>query len=180
MTAQKIGMTLDEFVQYAMLPENADRRLEFINGEVVEMAPARTRNSELGDILVFVVRLFCREQSISCHTTSGDGAYDILGNTIAPDFAYKPTPMSNDYPDPDPPLWAVEVISPNDEASDIRDKRQIYQTAGILLWEIYPKTKSVDVYAPGKSPQTVGIDGTLDGGDVLPDFTLPVRALFAE
>jgi Uma2 family endonuclease len=180
MAAQKLKMTLDEFVKYALLPENANRRLEFIDGEIVDMAPSRTRNSEIGDILVFEVRLFCREHSIPCHTTSGDGAYDVQGNTVAPDFAYKPTPMSDDYPDPDPPLWAVEVISPNDEAADIRAKRQIYQEGGVLLWEIYPKIQSIDVYASGKPPRTVGIDGTLDGDNVLPEFTLPVRTLFAE
>ncbi len=180
MAAQKLKMTLDEFVQYALLPENANRRLEFIDGEIVEMAPSRTRNSEIGDILVFEVRLFCREHPLPCHTTSGDGAYDVQGSTVAPDFAYKPTSMSDEYPDPDPPLWAVEVISPNDEAADIRAKRQIYQDAGILLWEIYPKIQSIDVYAPGKSAQTVGIDGALDGGDVLPGFSLPARTLFAE
>jgi hypothetical protein len=36
----------------------------------------------------------------------------------------------------------------------------------------------VDVYAPGEPVRTVGMGGTLDGGVVLPGFTLPVRELF--
>lgn len=175
---QKTGMTIQEFEQFALLPENAERRLELIDGEIVEMAPSRTRNSEYGDILVFTVRLFCHDRDLSCHTTSGDGDYDILGHIICPDFAYKPTPMSDVYPDPEPPLWAVEIISPNDRANDIRRKREIYQDAGILYWEMYPKAQKIDVYAPGQPPRTVGADGTLDGGEVLPGFTLAATSLF--
>jgi Uma2 family endonuclease len=175
---QKTGMTIQEFEQFALLPENTERRLELIDGEIVEMAPSRTRNSEYGDILVFTVRLFCHERDLPCHTTSGDGDYDILGHIICLDFAYKPTPMSDEYPDPEPPLWAVEIISPNDKANDIRRKREIYQNAGILYWEMYPKAQKIDVYAPGQPPRTVGIDGTLDAGNVLPGFTLAATALF--
>jgi hypothetical protein len=36
------------------------------------------------------------------------------------------------------------------------------------------------VYAPGQPPRTVGIDGTLDAGSVLPGFTLAATALFGE
>ncbi|MBA3867835.1 MAG: Uma2 family endonuclease [Anaerolineae bacterium] len=172
-------MTFEEFVTFASLPENEDRQLEFINGEIVEMSPSRTRNSELGDVLVFVVRLFCRELNLPCHTTSGDGAYNIVGNTIAPDFAYKPTEMSDEYPDPVAPLWAVEIISPTDKAEAIREKREIYRRAGILLWEIYNKSRSVDVYAPGKPMKTYSMGDVLDGGNVLPGFTLAVAELFA-
>jgi Uma2 family endonuclease len=170
--------TLDEFMEFVARPENVNRLFELINGEIVEVMPGRTTNSECHELISFAVRLFCREHNIPCHTTGGDGAYDILGNTLAPDFAYKPTSMSDDYPDPIPPLWAVEIVSPTDKAPDIRAKRQIYRQAGILYWEMYPESHSIDVYAPGKELQTLGIDDTLDGGDVLPAFTLLVRELF--
>lgn len=173
-------MTLAEFQQWAELPENADREYELINGEVVEVTPVRTSNSELHDILAFEVRLFCRDNNRPCRTTSGDGAYAILGHVVAPDFAYKTTSTSDIYPDPEPPLWAVEIISPTDKAKDIRDKREIYRQAGILYWELYPQSYSVDVYGPGEPMRTIGIDGVLDGGKVLPGFTLPLRDLLPE
>jgi hypothetical protein len=37
----------------------------------------------------------------------------------------------------------------------------------------------VTVHEPGKPPRTLTADGVLDGGDLLPGFALPVRALFA-
>jgi Uma2 family endonuclease len=178
MTLREQVMTVEDFVAFATLLENEDRRLEFINGEIVEvMSPGRTRNSEYRDILAVAVHFFCRENQLRCHTSGEDGAYRIGDSVVVPDFAYKPTRMSNDYPDPVPPLWVVEVISPTDKAADIRQKREVYLRAGILYWEMYPQLERIDVYPPGQPARTLGIDDVLDGGDVLPGFQLPVRDL---
>jgi Uma2 family endonuclease len=77
-------------------------------------------------------------------------------------------------------VWVADIIAPNDKADHIRAKRDIYVNAGILRWEIYSQLRKVDVYAPGQPLRTVGIDGVLDGGDVLPGFQLPVKYLFPE
>jgi Uma2 family endonuclease len=180
MVAREKPMTLEDFKVFVAKQENSDRLFEFINGEIIEVTPGRTRYSEYHDIIVSAVRLFCREHNIPCHTCTADGAFTILGHTIAPDFAYKRTPMSDDYPDPVPPLWAVEIISPTDKAPEIRAKRRIYQQAGILLWEMYPQEQSIDVYAPGQPMRTVVINETLDGGEVLPGFTLLVKEIFKD
>lgn len=172
-------MTLEEFITFASLPENEDRRLEFINGEVVEMSPGRTSYSKVGNILAAVVYNFCRLHNIPYNTSGSEGAYRIGNNTVVPDFAYKNTEMSEEYPDPVPPQWAVEIISPTDKAAAVRDKREMYLRAGILLWEVYYPSRSVDVYAPGKPMKTYSMGDVLDGGDVLPDFTLAVAELFA-
>jgi Uma2 family endonuclease len=179
MVLQTKPIPIDEFRKFVNLPENSELMFELIDGEIIEVSPGRTSNSEIRDILAFEVRLFCRELDIPCHTSGGDAAYDILGHVIAPDFAYKRTPMSEEYPDRVAPEWAVEVISPTDKAPDIRAKRQIYIQAGILYGELYPKSQSIDVYAPGEPPRTLGINDTLDGGDVLPGFTLAIKKLFA-
>jgi Uma2 family endonuclease len=178
MAIQKIRMSDAEFDDFIQQPENAGRLFELMNGEVREVSPGRTANSELGHIIAFSVRLFCQQRGLPCHTSGGDGAYKVLENILAPDFAYKPTPMSDDYPDPVPPLWVVEIISPTDKATDIREKREIYLKAGILLWEMYPQLKSVDVYAPGQPPQTFRLGDTLEGGTVLPEFSLAVSDIF--
>ncbi len=180
MIVHKTGVSLTEFEQFIMRTENIDRLFELINGEIVEVAPARTRNSRFGLIVAGSVYRFCEDHQLPFDASGADGTYDIQGNIVAPDFAFKHTPMSDDYPDPDPPLWAVEVISPTDKATEIRKKREIYQRAEILLWEMYPQSQIVDVYAPGKPLKTLGIDATLDGGDVLPGFTLSVKKLFAD
>jgi Uma2 family endonuclease len=173
------AMTLEEFITFANLPENENRRLEFINGEVVEMSPGRSTYSKVAIVLAAVVYNFCRQHNIPYNASGSEGAYRIEGNTVAPDFAYKNTELINEYPDPVPPLWVVEVISPTDKAEAIREKREMYLRAGILLWEIYYPSRSVDVYTPGKPMKTYSIGDVLDGGDVLPGFTLAVAELFA-
>jgi Uma2 family endonuclease len=171
-------VTLADFAVITARPENADRLFELINGELIEVSPGRTSNSQLEFRLAFRVQLFCQEHSLPCYVSGGDGAYQIGADVVAPDFAYKRTPMSDDYPDPVPPLWAVEIISPTDKPDDIHTKRQVYLRAGILYWEIYPKSRSIDVYAPGQPMRTVNADEVLDGGAVLPSFTLKVSDLF--
>jgi Uma2 family endonuclease len=108
-------VTLDQFEEFVARPENADKLFELINGEIVEVPPGTTRNSEIGHIIAVAVHLFCKEHNLPCHTSGGDGAYRVGEHVVAPDFAYKRTPMNDDYPDPEPPLWAVEIISPNDK-----------------------------------------------------------------
>lgn len=87
--------------------------------------------------------------------------------------------MSDEYPDPVAPEWAVEILSPTDKASAIAARRRIYLQAGILYWEIDPEAQTVDVYAPGQPPRAFGINDTLDGGSLLPGFTLAVKKLFS-
>lgn len=180
MTTREHLYTFEDFKAFIQLPENEGHLFEFINGEIIEVSPGRTRNSEYNTIIVQAVRNYCRDNKIRCHTSVGDGAYNINGHTIAPDFAYKPTRMSDEYPDPVPPLWAIEVISPTDKADEIRNKRHIYIEAGILLGELYPSTQSIDVYEPGKPVRTLSLDDVLDGGDVLPGFKLVVRDIFED
>lgn len=176
--AQQRVWTIEDFQAFIARPENSDRLFELINGEIVEKMPGRTSNSELSYNLAFEVKVFCKARNLPCHISGGDGAYVIGGQVAAPDFAFKITPMSDDYPDPEPPLWVVEIISPVESAINIRTKRDIYLEAGILYWEMYPDLQRVDVYAPGQPARTVGMDGVLDGGDVLPGFELPVKDIF--
>jgi len=172
--------TIEEFQEFVARPENSDRLFELINGEIVEKMPGCTRNSELSYNLAVEVKSFCKQHNLPCHISGGDGAYDIQGHVVAPDFAFKPTPMSTDYPDPVAPEWAIEIISPTDKASEIRTKRQIYIRAGILYWEMYSESESIDVYAPHQPMRTIEIDDTLDVGELIPDFTITVKEIFSD
>jgi len=171
-------ITFEEFREYALQPDNGQRSLELINGEMIEKIPGRTLNSAIPVNIAFHTRLHCRDKEIPCYISTGDGAYRIGNDVVAPDMAYKQSPMTNEYPDPIAPLWVVEVISANDKAGEIRQKRLIYQEARILLREIYPEILSVDVYMPGQPPNTLQIGDTLSVESVLPGFSLSVKAVF--
>jgi len=179
MLTQQKEMTFDEFIMFANRPENENRNFEFIDGEVIEMSPGRATYSRLEAIIASVVYIFCKEHNLPYNVSVGDGAYRVGNNTVAPDFAYKDTELIDEYPDPVPPLWAVEVISPTDKATDVSNKREIYLRAGILYWEVYYPPQRVDVYAPGQPPKIYKMGDVLNGGEVLPGFTLEVATLFA-
>lgn len=170
-------MTLNEFIIFALLPENSERNFELVDGEIIEKFPGSTRNSGIAMDLGFEAGIFCREYNIPCRISGAYGAYRIDNCVITPSLAYKPTQMSKEYPDPIPPLWAVEVISPNDKVRDIRKKRLHYLEAGILLWEVYPDERLIDVYAQGQPPTTYGINDTITV-PVIEGFQIEVAKLF--
>ncbi len=56
-----------------------------------------------------------------------------------------------------------------------------YLQAGTpLVWVVDPEARQVLVHRPGQPTLTLSADDTLEGGDVLPGFTLPLTQLFAE
>ena len=77
------------------------------------------------------------------------------------------------------PDLAVEVYSPGDQADEMAIKVGAYLDAGVqLVWVVYPKRHNVVEYAPGGQERILGDDDTLDGGEVLPGFSHPVRDLW--
>jgi Uma2 family endonuclease len=84
---------------------------------------------------------------------------------------------------PIPPLapdLAVEILSPGNTEGEMRRKLRDYFTAGVrLVWYVDPATRSARAYTAPDQCVEIGEDGSLSGGDVLPEFTLPLRELFA-
>jgi Uma2 family endonuclease len=171
-------VTLDEFMEFVHRPENSSHEFEFIDGRIVEKMPGRASNSQIQTVIVAEVRPFCKAHGIPCYTTAADGAFNVLGHVFAPDFSYRKLPFTGAYPEPEPPLWVVEVISPTEESDDIESKREVYLQARLLYWEIYPKLQRVVVYTPDQPRHTYGAEDMLDVGALIPGFTLAVRDLF--
>jgi Uma2 family endonuclease len=77
------------------------------------------------------------------------------------------------------PDLVVEVVSPNDFASEVDNKVEEYLQAGVrLIWVVYPQSKHVLVYRSGSVVQRLGVEDELSGEDVLPDFRLAISAIF--
>ncbi len=84
-------------------------------------------------------------------------------------------PIANLVPD-----LAVEVLSESNTRREMENKRREYFQGGArLVWEIYPESQSARVYTNPDAFEDIVPDGTLDGGEVLPGFVLPLRQLFA-
>lgn len=78
------------------------------------------------------------------------------------------------------PDLALEVVSPNDTAEEIEEKRREYLAAGVLLfWVVYPENRSVHVHRPQGS-HMLEVGDELTGADVLPEFRCRVAELFED
>jgi Uma2 family endonuclease len=76
------------------------------------------------------------------------------------------------------PDLAAEVVSPGDSRREVEEKVRDYLEAGTrLVWVIDLRRRTVTVHRPGAEPDILGPDDHLDGGDLLPGFSLPVSRL---
>lgn len=80
----------------------------------------------------------------------------------------------------DLPDLAVEIASPSDRRPAVRRKVESYIAAGIaMVWLVDPRARTVLVYADGVDTRVLRENDVLDGGDVLPGFTMPVADIFS-
>jgi Uma2 family endonuclease len=83
------------------------------------------------------------------------------------------------------PDLAVEVVSPSNSPRDLLTKIEHYLEFGTqLVWAVYPDEQIVDVYRladdGGMHIQKFTVGDRLDGENVLPGFSLPVRNIFPQ
>ena len=78
------------------------------------------------------------------------------------------------------PDLTVEILSPDESARRFASKLRFYLAHGVrLVWVVDPLTQTITAYTPGDTEeQVLMVDDTLDGGDVLPGFRVPVAQLF--
>jgi Uma2 family endonuclease len=175
-------MTAEDFDAFALLPENQDRILEFIAGEIYDV-PSNAYVSSISARILILFGIYLLSNDIA-HITGEAGGYMVNGERYAPDVAVllkaKQPELAKDGYNPLPPDLAVEVDYPSSPASKraLRLKLGNYAAAGTLLWVVDPESKVVEVYPPGGKPKVFTLGQTLDGGDVLPGFTLKVDDIF--
>jgi len=174
--------TYEQFQAFVNLPEHADRRFELIDGEIIEV-PSNPFVSVIAGIILYAIRHWLVEGGHKGYVTGEGGGYIISGQVMAPDVAFvRELPTSQGY-EPTPPLLAVEVISDphnNTEQTDLRRKLAYYLRAGVRVWVVDYVARQVEVHAPGDVVHVLAEDGTLDGADILPGFTLAVKDIFPE
>jgi len=182
-TPQVRKMTVEEFEQFVLLPENADKNLEFIGGRVVEMVSNSYCSIVAGIVIGRFRRYLDDVQNIGWITVT-DGGYKVMGERYIPNVGFI---LKTKYPNAPretyiqlPPDLAVEVLSPSDNENETRAKVVNYLRAGVIVWVVDPDKQIVQLFVPNEAPRTLGINDTLDGGTLLPGFTLPVKDIFPE
>jgi Uma2 family endonuclease len=160
------------------------RRLEVVNGELRDMTPTGGLHGVIALEFGYHILHYVKQHKLG-YVTSAETGFILAAEPYtvrAPDvgFVIKER-ISGALPQkyfPFAPDLAVEVVSPSDTAQDIREKVFDFLKAGTrLVWVVYPESRTVDVYR-SNDVQVVEMSGVLDGGEVLPGFNLPLRAVF--
>jgi Uma2 family endonuclease len=175
-------ITPDELLE---MPDDGIRR-EIHDGVLVEMSPSGDVSTVIAVEIITFMRTYVRAHNLG-RVTGSDGGFILSEDPytlLVPDVGFvsreRTEPYTTKFHKLAPDL-AVEVISPSERADDIFTKVQTYLQYGTrLVWIVYPKTRQVVVYQQHiENISVLDINDTLDGRDVLPGFTLPVRDIFA-
>ncbi len=77
------------------------------------------------------------------------------------------------------PDLAVEILSPSSGRDEIEAKLRDYFDAGARsVWIVDPQAERITVHRLDAPPRRLTSSDGLDGGDVLPGFTVPVARVF--
>ncbi len=180
----KKNMTISEFQGFIEHPENAEKRFEFIEGEIIDV-PSNPLASEIAVLISFFIRLFLRENNLKGHITGEGGGYIINGHVFAPDVAYlshdRQSKLDSKGFNQVPPELAVEVISDptnSTEQTDLRRKLAHYRTAGVTTWVVDYVARKVEVHLPDNTVTIYDDTMKLTAEHILPGFELAVKDIF--
>ena len=82
------------------------------------------------------------------------------------------------YPEVVPEL-VVEIVSPSDTQQAVNDKTLMWLSLDVLMViEVYPAQRAVMVHRSGVPAVTLTGEDVLDGGNVLPGFSLTLSEIF--
>ncbi|MEO8392304.1 MAG: Uma2 family endonuclease [Chloroflexota bacterium] len=100
--------------------------------------------------------------------------------TPALSFITREKPVTNAGAAPYMPVLAVEVQSEDQSDKLLADKATYYLSHGTrMVWLVYSTKRLIEVLTPDDR-ELLNDEDTLSGGEVLPDFSLPVHENFAE
>ncbi len=167
--------------------EGRENRLcELVDGTLVEKVMGYRESLLAGAILVFL-RGFVDARNLGL-ITGPDGMMRLYPGLVRiPDVAFTswdrlPAGRVPEQAIPDlAPDLAVEVLSKGNTPGEMDRKLHEYFDAGVrLAWLVDLDTRTVEVYCEPNRSTTHYENQSLDGGDVLPGFSLELSRLFAE
>ena len=168
-------------------PEYAQLITELHDGELMIMPGPKPLHNFVIVNLIYFLSGFAREKKLG--RVLGDNADYELGEAgvYRPDVSFitrgrvkSATEYFNFAPD-----LAVEVLSPSNITREIQHKIQVYSQYGSrLIWIVSPEDRQVVAYTPQADDsfhvRYFGVDDTLSGGEVLPEFSLKVAQIFED
>jgi Uma2 family endonuclease len=176
-------LTVEEFERLAEGEE--EYFLELVRGRVVREPRPNPEHGRIVANLCYYLRRFAAANGLG--TVFAESGFELPGypaTVRGPDVSFVSTGRleaarpHRAFPRIAPDL-AVEVVSPSNTAIELREKAAEYLVAGSrLVWVLYPKTRTAVVYREGGEAQLLRGDDRLEGGAVLPGFSIALSELF--
>ena len=173
-------ITADELL---LMPDDG-YRYELVRGELTEkMPPPGREHGVVSSRFGTAIGNYADEHD---HGTVGDNhGYKLESDpdTVrAPDVAWfapgHPAETAEGYPERAPDL-AVEIKSPSDTPRMVAERAGMWLDFGSKeVWYGDPETTTVTRYRHGQRREVLTEDDVLDGGDLLPGFSIEVWLLF--
>lgn len=181
MTTTKL-ITADELL---LLPDDG-YQYELARGELTEkMPPPGDAHGDVTGRFSFELRSYTRSTGRGVVRDNAGFVLESGPDTVrAPDVAWiAPGRISapiRGYQQLTPDL-VVEIKSPTDTPAHVAERARMWLDFGASeVWYGDPETTTVTRYRPGQDPEVLGEDDILDGGDLLPGFSVPVWQLFRD
>lgn len=160
-------------------------RCELVRGELIMMSPAGSEHGWIVVNITMPLATFVKQHSLG-RVFGAETGFRIgrdPDTVRAPDVAFVAARRIGDKLAkgffPGPPDLAVEVLSPDDRAGEVLAKVQDWLAAGCqVVWVVDPRTRTVTVYRSPSEIVILGAAETLDGGALLPGFSVAVGELF--
>lgn len=185
MAAEPTTATLLTADDLLAMPEDGNL-YELLRGELVSTPMSSYESSDIAAGIVTVLRTYAHASKLG-RVAGADGAFILARDPYTvriPDASFvrmdrlPPPEQRRRFLELAPDL-AVEVVSPSDSANDVQEKVREYLDYGVqLIWVVHPLQRTVTVYRPDRSAHVLYEEDTLDGGDVLPGFSLSVAIIF--
>jgi Uma2 family endonuclease len=175
-------ITADELLR---MPDDG-YRYELVRGELRKMAPAGYLHGRLAINFTIPLGAYVRAHNLGVVCAAETG-FKLASNpdvVRAPDVAFIRRERVEEVGDvegywPGAPDLAVEVISPSDTYADVQEKVFDWIEAGTrLVILVIPRKRTVTIYRSLTDIVMLTEHETLDGGDVVPGWKIPVRELF--
>ncbi|HWP36300.1 MAG TPA: Uma2 family endonuclease [Gemmatimonadales bacterium] len=162
--------------------------LELVRGVLVPvMTPAGEQHGALAAFLTVELGAFVRSRGLGrVYVEVGYRLFTNPDTVRGPDVSFVSRQRAATQPRRKGfihgiPDLAVEIASMDKTMAEIAVQAGEYLEAGTLLvWVVDPESREVHVYRPGVPTLVLSANDTLDGGEVIPGFTLKLARLFAE
>jgi Uma2 family endonuclease len=192
---ENVGMPLDEYMRLY-----DEQPFELINGEKVIKMPYVIEHGDIIELMYLAIYMIVSAKQLGKIIHEMPFVLSFTSNWVTgsriPDLMYFTAERLAAFQEANPnfkkmpyvlvPDLVIEVVSPNDNLSELAEKVDQYLLDGVrIVWVLDPQKQRASINTliarqPFTKQQThLTPTDTLTGGDLIPGFEIPVASIFA-